>query len=135
MKTKSKNKAEREVVFADPDEEHEAVSVELPSQVALGEAMQVRCRNFLLQEQEKSHSDHSPQTDHDVVAFVVVEFAVVDGAMIESLLMDCFLPLLLNNPVTVQPSLVPNETKTPLVHMAFSGMHTGVTFKTLLQSL
>ena len=65
MKTKSKNKAEREVVFADPDEEHEAVSVEMPSQVALGDAMQMRCRNFLLQEQEKSHSDQAPQSDQD----------------------------------------------------------------------
>ena len=64
VKAKSKNKVEREVVFAVPVEQ-EAVSIESPSQAASGEAMQVRCRNFLLQEQEKSHSDHSPQSDQD----------------------------------------------------------------------
>ena len=64
VKAKSKNKAEREVVFAAPVEQ-EAVSIDSPSQAALGEATQVRCRNFLLQEQEKSHSDHAPQSDQD----------------------------------------------------------------------
>ena len=64
VKAKSKNKVEREVVFAVPVEQ-EAVSIESPSQTASGEAMQVRCRNFLLQEQEKSHSDQAPQSDHD----------------------------------------------------------------------
>ena len=51
-------------MFAVPVEQ-EAVSVESPSQAASGEAMQVRCRNFLLQEQEKSHSDQAPQSDQD----------------------------------------------------------------------
>ena len=64
VKAKSKNKVEREVVFAVPVEQ-EAVSIESPSQAALEEAMQVRCRNFLLQEQEKSHSDQAPQSDQD----------------------------------------------------------------------
>ena len=64
VKAKSKNKVEREVVFAVPVEQ-EAVSVESPSQAASGEATQVRCRNFLLQEQEKSHSDQAPQSDQD----------------------------------------------------------------------
>ena len=64
VKAKSKNKVEREVVFAVPVEQ-EAVSIESPSQTASGEAMQVRCRNFLLQEQEKSHSDQAPQSDQD----------------------------------------------------------------------
>ena len=64
VKAKSKNKVEREVVFAVPVEQ-EAVSIESPSQAASEEATQVRCRNFLLQEQEKSHSDHAPQSDHD----------------------------------------------------------------------
>ena len=64
VKAKSKNKVEREVVFAVPVEQ-EAVSIESPSQAASGEATQVRCRNFLLQEQEKSHSDQAPQLDQD----------------------------------------------------------------------
>ena len=64
MNAKSKNKVEREVVFAVPVEQ-EAVSVESPSQVIFVEATQVRCRNFLLQEQEKSHLDQAPQSDHD----------------------------------------------------------------------
>ena len=64
VKTMSKNKVDSEVVFADPDEQ-EAVSIESPSQAASGEATQVRCRNFLLQEQEKSHSDQAPQLDQD----------------------------------------------------------------------
>ena len=64
VKAKSKNKVEREVVFAVPVEQ-EAVSIESPSQVAFVEATQVRCRNFLLQEQEKSHSDQAPQSDQD----------------------------------------------------------------------
>ena len=51
-------------MFAVPVEQ-EAVSIESPSQAASGEATQVRCRNFLLQEQEKSHSDQAPQSDHD----------------------------------------------------------------------
>ena len=64
VKTKSKNKVDSEVVFVVPVEQ-EAVSVESPSQAALVEATQVRCRNFLLQEQEKSHSDQAPQSDQD----------------------------------------------------------------------
>ena len=64
VKTKSKNKVDSEVVFAVPVEQ-EAVSIESPSQAASGEATQVRCRNFLLQEQEKSHSDQAPQSDQD----------------------------------------------------------------------
>ena len=64
VKTKSKNKVDSEVVFAVPVEQ-EAVSIESPSQAASGEATQVRCRNFLLQEQEKSHSDQAPQLDQD----------------------------------------------------------------------
>ena len=64
VKTKSKNKVDSEVVFVVPVEQ-EAVSVESPSQAASVEATQVRCRNFLLQEQEKSHSDQAPQSDQD----------------------------------------------------------------------
>ena len=64
VKTKSKNKVDSEVVFAVPVEQ-EAVSIESPSQAASVEATQVRCRNFLLQEQEKSHLDHAPQSDQD----------------------------------------------------------------------
>ena len=64
VNAKSKNKVEREVVFAVPVEQ-EAVSIESPSQAPLEEATQVRCRNFLLQEQEKSHSDQAPQLDQD----------------------------------------------------------------------
>ena len=64
VKTKSKNKVDSEVVFAVPVEQ-EAVSIESPSQAAFVEATQVRCRNFLLQEQEKSHSDQAPQSDQD----------------------------------------------------------------------
>ena len=64
VKAKSKNKVDSGVVFAVPVEQ-EAVSIESPSQAASGEATQVRCRNFLLQEQEKSHSDQAPQSDQD----------------------------------------------------------------------
>ena len=59
-----KRKAIPARLFAVPVEQ-EAVSIESPSQAAFGEATQVRCRNFLLQEQEKSHSDQAPQLDQD----------------------------------------------------------------------
>ena len=75
VKAKSKNKVEREVVFAVPVEQ-EAVSIESPAQSEFVEATQVRCRNFLLQEQEKSHSDHSPQSDQDETPAGLNQFTV-----------------------------------------------------------
>ena len=37
----------------------------------------------------------------------------------------CFFPVLLNVPDTVQPLLVANETRTPLVHLLFFGVQVG----------
>ena len=73
--------------------------------------------------------DQSPQLDQKgsavvvdgVVAAVVVVAVVVDGVtggLIPRLLMENFLPLALNFPVTVQPFSVANETGT-FWHLAF----------------
>ena len=51
------------------------------------------------------------------------------------LLTDCFLPLLLNVPLTEHPQVVTIEIGAPLVHLDFLGVHFGRTFDTLLQSL
>ena len=64
VKTKSKKSVESEVVLADTDVQ-EAVSVESPAQASAEGPSQWRCRNFLLHEQEKSHLDHSPHSDHE----------------------------------------------------------------------
>ena len=63
VKTKSKKSAESEVVLADT-EVQDTVSVESPAQASAEGPLQLRCRNFLPHEQDKSQSDHSPQTDH-----------------------------------------------------------------------
>ena len=63
VKTKSKKSVESEVVLADTDVQ-EAVSVESPAQASAEGPLQLRCRNFLPHEQDKSQSDHSPQADH-----------------------------------------------------------------------
>ena len=47
-----------------------------------------------------------------VVVVVVVVIGVVTGGLIPRLLMEYFLPLALNFPVTVQPFSVTNETGT-----------------------
>ena len=46
----------------------------------------------------------------------------------------CFFPVLLNVPDTVQPLLVANETRTPLVHLLFFGVQLGKIFVISLQS-
>ena len=63
VKTKSKKSTDREVVLADT-EVQETISVESPVQASAEGPLQLRCRNFLLHEQDKSQSDHSPQADH-----------------------------------------------------------------------
>ena len=45
-------------------EVQEAVSVEFPWQASADGPLQLRCRFFLLYEQDKSQLDHSPQADH-----------------------------------------------------------------------
>ena len=64
VKTKSKKCTERDVVLEDT-EVQEADSVESPAQASAEGPSQWRCRNFLLHEQEKSHLDHSPHSDHE----------------------------------------------------------------------
>ena len=63
VKTKSKKSTEKDVVLANTDVQ-EAVSVEFPWQASDDGPLQLRCRHFLPQEQDKSQSDHSPQADH-----------------------------------------------------------------------
>ena len=46
----------------------------------------------------------------------------------------CLFPVLLNVPDTVQPLLVANETRTPLVHLLFFGVQLGKIFVISLQS-
>ena len=84
------------------------------------------------------HADHSPQSDQPIVpetpGVVVVVVVVVMVVLIASLLIDCFLPVFLYIPVTVQPFWVANKIETPFVHLDFFGMQFGTTFETLLQS-
>ena len=66
------------------------------------------------------HSPQSVQTGSavvvgvvpSVVVVVVVVVGLVTGGLITRLLMEYFLPLALNFPVTVQPFSVTNETGT-----------------------
>ena len=64
VKTKSKKSTERDIVLADTDVQ-EAVSVEFPWQASADGPLQLRCRNFLLYEQDRSQSDHSPHSDQE----------------------------------------------------------------------
>ena len=91
-------------------DEHGAVSVGLPSQGSV--EGQLRNRNFFPQEQDGSHSDHSPHSDHAAPSkqYVGIELfqkapggADVVVVLIASLLIDCFVPMLLNIPFTVHP--------------------------------
>ena len=87
------------------------------------------------------HSPQSVQTGSAVVIGVVSSVVVVDcvvmvvvglvtGGLIPRLLMEYFLPLALNFPVTVQPFSVTNETGT-FWHLAFlDPVHFGVTLIT-----
>ena len=69
-----------------------------------------------------------------VVVVVVVVAGLVTGGLIPRLLMEYFLPLALNFPVTVQPFSVTNETGT-FWHLAFlDPVHFGVTLMTSEQS-
>ena len=64
---------------------------------------------------------------------VVVVVAPPPTAMLTSLT-DCFLPVLLNVPVTLHPLIVSKETWAPFVHLDFLGVHFGKTLETWLQS-
>ena len=65
----------------------------------------------------------------DSVVQVVADFVL----MMESMLIDCLLPLLLYHPVTTHPRDVSNECGTPL-QVNFLAGHLGTTFETSLQS-
>ena len=76
--------------------------------------------------------------EEDVGVLAVVEagvvIVVVEGdPLMASLLIDCFLPLFLNFPSTVQLCWVTKETLTPL-HLDFLGVQFGTIFETALQS-
>ena len=87
---------------------HEALSIGSPSQAEdVGLFMQCRSLMVIAQGDVELHADHSPQSDQPIVpetpGVVVVVVVVVIVVLIASLLIDCFLPVFLYIPVTVQP--------------------------------
>ena len=91
-------------------DEHGAVSVGLPTHGSVEGHLQNR--NFFPHEQDGSHSDHSPHSDHAAPSkqYVGIELlqkapggADVVVVLIASLVIDCFVPVLLNIPFTVHP--------------------------------
>ena len=87
-------------------DEHGAVSVGLPSQGSV--EGQLRNRNLFPQEEDGSHSDHPPHSDHaapskQYVGIDLLQKAPGGADVIASLLIECFVPVLLNIPFTVHP--------------------------------
>ena len=83
---------------------HGAVSMASPSHAAdVGLFMQWRSLNFMVLEDEELHSDQSSQSDQatSLLPGDVVENATAE--LMEIWLIDCFLPVFLYWPVTMQP--------------------------------
>ena len=83
---------------------HEAVSTGSPSQ-AEDVGLFMQCRNLMITAQGDVvlHADHSPQSDQPTAPETPGVVVGDDVVLMASLLIDCFLPVFLYIPVTVQP--------------------------------
>ena len=83
---------------------HEAVSIGSPSQAEdVGLFMQCRSLMVIAQGEVVLHPDHSPQSDQPTAPETPGVVVGDDVVLMASLLIDCFLPVFLYIPVTVQP--------------------------------